>query len=395
MKLTRPLATAIVQALKEVLIHNRYADKSLERIFKTNSGLTLEERGFIAETSYDIIRFYRMLEKISASKSLWKLLGAWALVHEYELNNWKEFASLSKEQILKNYSSIQSERKIRESIPDWLDELGERELGARWDAELRALNTAPQNCLRVNTLKTTPAELRELLAETGYTTQTLSSFPEALLLTGNKNIFQSAAFQDGLLEVQDAGSQCIVPFLQVKPGMRVIDACAGAGGKTLHLAAQMKNKGRLIAMDVAGWKLEELKTRARRAGVHNFETKVIETSKTIKRHYATADRVLLDVPCSGLGVLKRNPDAKWKLKPEYISRIVQTQQQILEQYTPLVKVGGHIVYATCSILPSENENQVNQFLEKHASAFALEAEKHIMPSEGFDGFYMARLKRLS
>ncbi len=395
MKLTHPLATAIVQALKEVLIHNRYADKSLERIFKTNSGLTLEERGFIAETSYDIIRFYRMLEKISASKSLWKLLGAWAIVHKYELNNWKEFASLSKEVILKNYSGIQSERKIRESLPDWLDELGERELGARWDAELRALNTAPQNCLRVNTLKTSPAELRELLAEEDYATQTLSSFPEALLLTGNKNIFQSAAFQNGLLEVQDAGSQCIVPFLQVKPGMRVIDACAGAGGKTLHLAAQMKNKGRLIAMDVAGWKLEELKTRARRAGVHNFETKVIETSKTIKRHYATADRVLLDVPCSGLGVLKRNPDAKWKLKPEYISRIVQTQQQILEQYTPLVKVGGNIVYATCSILPSENENQVIQFLEKHASAFELEAEKHIMPSEGFDGFYMARLKRLS
>jgi 16S rRNA (cytosine967-C5)-methyltransferase len=395
MKLTRPLAATVVQVLKEVLIHNRYGDKSLERMFKTNPQLSLEDRGFIAETSYDIIRFYRMLEKISESKSLWKLLGAWMVWRGYDLNNWKEFASLSQESIRQNYQLILSNRKIRESIPDWLDELGEQELGGRWDSELKALNLPPLNCLRVNTLKTTLPQLQSQLADEGYSTTTLDGFPEALVLTNYKSIFQSAAFKDGLVEVQDAGSQSIVPFLHVKPGQRVIDACAGAGGKTLHLAAHMQNKGRLIALDVAGWKLDELKNRARRAGVHNFETKVIDTNKTIKRQYKTADRLLLDVPCSGLGVLKRNPDAKWKLKPEYITRIMQTQQHILEHYAPLVKVGGFVVYSTCSILPSENERQVKQFLGNHASTFALEEEKHLFPSAGFDGFYMARLKRLS
>src|SRR5690606_6606943 len=166
----------------------------------------------------------------------------------------------------------------------------------------------------------------------GISTDQSENFPEGLTLTERKNIFQSRAFQDGLFEVQDFGSQQIAPFLQAEPGMRVIDACAGTGGKSLHLATCMKNKGRLISTDVAAWKLEEFKTRARRAGVHNFETRTIESPKSIKRLHETADRLLLDVPCSGLGVLKRNPDARWKLKPEYITKIRNTQQAILNDY---------------------------------------------------------------
>jgi 16S rRNA (cytosine967-C5)-methyltransferase len=157
----------------------------------------------------------------------------------------------------------------------------------------------------------------------------------------------------------------------------------------------MKNKGRVIAMDTEAWKLEELKKRARRAGVSNIEARVIESSKTIKRLEGSADRLLLDVPCSGLGVLKRNPDAKWKLSVDFIDQVKVLQQQLLNNYSIMVKPGGMIVYSTCSVLPSENEKQVEKFLEMQKGNFLLEEQKWILPSEGFDGFFMARVKRLN
>jgi 16S rRNA (cytosine967-C5)-methyltransferase len=157
----------------------------------------------------------------------------------------------------------------------------------------------------------------------------------------------------------------------------------------------MKNKGRVIAMDTEAWKLEELKKRARRAGVSNIEARVIESSKTVKRLEGSADRLLLDVPCSGLGVLKRNPDAKWKLSVDFIDQVKVLQQQLLNNYSIMVKPGGMIVYSTCSVLPSENEKQVEKFLEMQKGNFLLEEQKWILPSEGFDGFFMARVKRLN
>ncbi len=175
--------------------------------------------------------------------------------------------------------------------------------------------------------------------------------------------------------------------------MRIIDACAGAGGKTLHLAALAKNKGRIIAMDVEQWKLDELQKRARRAGVSNLEPRLIESSKSIKRLEKSADRVLLDVPCSGLGVLKRNPDAKWKLSPEFIQQVRELQHNILSDYGVMLKPGGLMVYSTCSILPSENEEQVRRFLEEKQGEYELVKDKHTWPSEGYDGFYMALLKK--
>jgi 16S rRNA (cytosine967-C5)-methyltransferase len=175
--------------------------------------------------------------------------------------------------------------------------------------------------------------------------------------------------------------------------MRVIDACAGGGGKSLHIAALMQNKGRIISMDVTQWKLDELKKRARRAGAGNIETRLIEGSKTIKRLESTADRLLLDVPCSGMGVIKRNPDAKWKLNPEFIARTRDLQQKILSEYSGMIKPGGMLVYSTCSILPSENKNQVDTFLAGNKN-FEFIKENTIFPSQGFDGFYMALLKRI-
>lgn len=196
--------------------------------------------------------------------------------------------------------------------------------------------------------------------------------------------------------MQDAGSQQIVPFLEIQPGHKVVDACAGAGGKSLHIAALMENKGRLLSMDIHEHKLETLKQRAKRAGVHVAETRVIQNNKTIKRQKEKFDRVLLDVPCSGLGVLKRNPDAKWHLNSQNLDTLIALQTDILARYSQMCKVGGKLVYATCSILPSENEQQVERFLANNPN-WQLEDSLRLLPgvNSEFDGFYAARLVKNS
>jgi 16S rRNA (cytosine967-C5)-methyltransferase len=202
-----------------------------------------------------------------------------------------------------------------------------------------------------------------------------------------------AAYQNGLFEIQDASSQLVAPFLQVKPGMMVIDACAGAGGKALHIASLMKNAGKILAMDVEPKKLRELERRAKNAAVEIIQTSVITPEEIIKNK-GKADRLLLDVPCSGLGVLKRNPDAKWKLSAAFIEEIQITQANILKEYAEMLKPEGMMVYATCSILPSENEQQVAAFIAKQPNKYALLKELRVMPSQGYDGFYMALIKKL-
>lgn len=365
----------------------------IEKTLKQNPKWGARDRRFIAETTYDIVRWYRYLLAVSGSENedYWSLLGTWLIWREIELPAWDQFKKLNvtsvKEKFQKEYPL-----PIRESIPDWLDELGNRELPSRWAQEIKSLNHEAEVVLRANTLKGDVITIQKQLTEEGIETTVNSKFQNALILNKRMNVFGSQSFKQGLFEVQDAGSQLIAPYLQVEPGMRVIDACAGAGGKTLHLSALMQNKGRIVAMDTEGWKLDELRKRAKRAGANNIEAKVIENSKTIKRLANSADRLLLDVPCSGLGVLKRNPDAKWKLSPDYISKVKILQQQILSEYATMVKPGGMLVYSTCSILPSENEEQVKQFLASNP-AYQLVDENHCWPSDGFDGFYMALIKK--
>jgi 16S rRNA (cytosine967-C5)-methyltransferase len=396
-KLYRNLSEAVVQNLHDIFEGNRYADKVIEKVLKQHPKWGARDRRFIAETTYDIVRWYRLFRELSGAEEgdYWSLLATWCIWNTVDLPPWDEFNKIQPRSIEENYERIKSERKIRESIPDWLDTLGEAELPAWWDKELHALNEEAKVVLRVNTLKITREGLRELLfEEEGIETERLPECPDALLLHERQNIFTRQAFKDGLFEVQDAGSQRIAPYLDVKPGMRVIDACAGAGGKTLHLAALMQNKGRIIAMDTEAWKLDELKKRARRAGASDLiEARLIDSSKVIKRLEGTADRVLLDVPCSGLGVLRRNPDSKWKLSLEFIEKVRELQQEILQQYSVMVKPGGMMVYATCSILPSENEKQVEKFLATHGDKFEMLSQDRCWPSEGYDGFFMCRLKR--
>jgi 16S rRNA (cytosine967-C5)-methyltransferase len=211
-------------------------------------------------------------------------------------------------------------------------------------------------------------------------------------LKKRQNLHSLKEYQEGLFEIQDASSQLITPFLEVKPGMLVIDACAGAGGKSLHIAAAMKNKGKIISMDVEERKLKELQKRADRSGAGIIFPQLI-SDKVIHTLENSAERLLLDVPCSGLGVLRRNPDAKWKLSPQFIAQIKMTQQEIITKYSGMLKPGGIMVYATCSILPGENQEQVSMFLEKNNEDYEFIEERSVMPSEGFDGFYMSKIRR--
>jgi 16S rRNA (cytosine967-C5)-methyltransferase len=399
MRLHRNLVFTVIDSLNSIFNEEVYAHKAVEAALKKDPRWGARDRKFVAETIYEIVRWKRLYNEIAETKdhysreNLWKLFTVWAVLRGIELPDWKYFANAPVRRIKGRFDEVQSIRKIKESIPDWLDEMGVAELGENWDKEIKALNLQAAVVLRANTLRGTRTNLEKNLNENEVETIVDPKYKDALILKERKNVFITDAFKSGLFEVQDASSQLVAEFLDVKPGMRVIDTCAGAGGKTLHLAALMENKGSIIAMDIYAGKLKELSRRAKRAGAHNITPKPIESSKTIKKLYNSADRVLIDAPCSGLGVLKRNPDAKWKLQPEFIDNIRKTQQEIIQSYSKLVKKGGKLVYATCSIFPSENENQVATFLESN-DEYILIRDKTVLPSEsGFDGFYMALLER--
>ena len=404
MKLHKTLIEAVADALTEIFKEGKYADKVIENTLRSNPKWGSHDRAFIAQTAYDCVRWWRLLSEVSGRKvptsdfsrgDFLEIIGTFLTLKEGQNLDYPDFKNLKVAQLADRKAAI-SERKVLESIPDWLDEIGVSELGEeKWAAELAVLNHPSSVVLRCNTLKTNVLELQKKFTAIGFETEKTALNTEGVLLKRRGNVFSTELFKQGLFEVQDAGSQLIAPFLNVQAGMRVVDACAGAGGKSLHLAALMQNKGTLIALDTEGWKLEELKKRARRNGVHIIETRTIESTKTIKRLHNSADRLLLDVPCSGIGVLRRNPDAKWKLAPEFLDNVRTIQAKILADYAKIIKIGGQLVYATCSILPSENEVQVQKFLAENPN-FKFIAERKVSPAEdGFDGFYMARLERIS
>lgn len=402
MRFHRNLVEGVIEVLDTIFNQGAYADRALEALLKKNRQWGSRDRGFVAETVYDIVRWKRIYAKISGARpsfpqeDLYRMFAVWAILKGHDLPDWPEFSKVREEGVRAGYEKLSAIRKYRESVPDWMDELGEESLGEElWTQELEALNRQAPVVLRVNTLKTSREVLgKELLGE-GFPTMAVEGYPDALVLEERGNVFRTGAFRKGMFEVQDAASQMVARFLEVTPGMRVIDACAGAGGKTLHLSALMQNRGQLLAMDIYPAKLAELRKRAKRAGAHNIETRQIDTSKVIKRLRDSADRVLIDAPCTGLGVLRRNPDAKWKLQPEFLEEVTATQQELLQKYSKMVRPGGTLVYATCSILPMENELQVASFLQSEAGeGFSLAGEATLLASrEGFDGFYMARLAR--
>ena len=412
MRIHRPLVLASVKTLQLIFHPNRprQADRVIEETLKSNKQWGSRDRAFIAETCYEIVRNWRMVlfcnelqENDLSELNFWQIVGSWIIIQnklnskaiQEELPQWEEFANVHSVNILARFKEAQKIRKIRESVPDWLDDLGETELGAdKWRAEIEALNRQAPVVLRVNKLRTNQHNLQRLLGELNIETvipTNLDELPDALLLEKRVNLANTKYFKDGFFEVQDAASQLVAPFLNVQSGMQVIDACAGAGGKTLHLAALMQNKGKITAMDVEERKLTELLKRAKRNSANIIEVALINP-KTIQKYQEAADRLLLDVPCSGLGVIRRNPDAKWKLSLEFIENLKVMQWDILTQYSQMLKKGGKMVFATCSLLPSESEAHIQRLLAEQPHNWELIAERRTSTAtEGYDGFYMACL----
>ena len=402
MRLHRNLVYTTIDALNAIFNEGEYADKVVARSLKKDKRWGSSDRKFVAETIYEIVRWKRLYTEIAEVKepydrdNLWRIFAVWAVLRGYPIPDWRQLEGTPERKIKGRFDELSKIRTLKESIPDWMDELGVKELGEKvWAKEIAAQNQPAKVILRTNTLKTTKEQLRAQLMDLNIETEYLKEQPDALVLKERANVFLTDAFKQGFFEVQDANSQLVAAFLDVKPGMRVVDTCAGAGGKTLHIAALMENKGQLIAMDLYESKLKQLKLRAKRDGAFNIEYRIIDSTKVIKKLHEKADRVLIDAPCSGLGVLKRNPDAKWKLQPEFIDNIRKVQAEVLENYSKIVKPGGKLVYATCSILPSENQEQVKKFLATEiGKQFNFIKDQKILAHEsGFDGFYMALLER--
>lgn len=390
-------------AVEEIFTQSRYADKVIERFMKTQRKWGSRDRRFFAESVYEIVRWWRYLGALAGfdpldpqafnHAAILRLWAAWCFDTYGQIPDWEDFKDFDKAALKQRKAAIDSVA-VRESVPEWLYAYGKQEIGEEWDEILKSLNTPAEVFLRVNTLKGTREELIKKLRAEEVDAIAVPGVDSAVKLVERKNVFITECFKQGLFEVQDAASQMVAPLLEVEPGQRVIDACAGAGGKSLHLAALMQNKGKIVSMDIHDWKLDDLKERARRNRVDIIETRVIDSTKVVKRLESSADRLLLDVPCSGLGTLRRNPDKKWKISLEEIERMHVLQAELLNNYCKMVKPGGLMVYATCSMMPSENQGQVRKFLETHGSEWTLMREMNLMPHrDGFDGFYGAQLKR--
>jgi len=394
-------AQHITEIVRKVMENNHLMDKIIHYEFKNNRITEEYDRSNIVEISYELVRWWRLLLEIHNNYPVtrpvdyYQLLGTYLSIHHMELPKVPQLRNFDHTFVKTQFETLSNIRKIKYSIPDWLDQMGFLAYGPEWEDELKALNSPPPIFVRANRLKIKPTELSQKLKVDGFDNQPVEGAPDALLIKTRTNIFSSELYKEGYFEVQDAGSQLITMALEVKPGMRVADMCAGAGGKTLHMASLMQNKGKIIAFDTQNDKLTELKKRLSRAGVDMAETRLIKSTKDTKRLKESFDRVLIDAPCSGTGSIRRNPEIKWKMNTTRLNNLLKIQTNVLNSYADLVKKDGIVVYATCSILPAENQEQVRRFLEKRKGSFELVKEQQILPSKtGFDGFYIAQLKRL-
>jgi 16S rRNA (cytosine967-C5)-methyltransferase len=294
---------------------------------------------------------------------------------------------------------------VHYNYPQWMEPRLKQAFGDQFIEEINALNLEAPLDLRVNTLKTTRDEVLNTLSSIGMHPTPTPHSNIGIRLSKREPIMTTKLFTQGCIEIQDEGSQILASLVTATQGQKVIDLCAGAGGKTLAIAAHMHNKGRILACDVHEKRLAQMKARLARAGVNNVTMQVItsETDSFLKRHRDSADWVLTDVPCSGSGTWRRNPDLKWRMQEHDLEEIIQKQRRILHSASRLVKIGGHLVYSTCSVFTAENEVQVEQFLAQNAG-FSL-VPHHPLAPQGYlrmtphqhdtDGFFASILQRIA
>ncbi len=414
---SRPLLVQATQVLGAVLSMEHPADAVLSRHFRENHALGQRDRGFVAEAIYGVLRRLRWLHRLAGAEATARqLLLAWLARGEgWPMRNFEDVTSPAEREWiagLKAQDMDEGSLAERADLPDWL---AERLLAGTDEAGLLALahslnRPAPLD-LRATLIKTDRDALLARLKADGIAAEAGVLSPQAIRLAGKPALQKHPAFLDGSFEVQDQGSQLLGFLVQPKRGEMVVDFCAGAGGKTLQLGAMMRSTGRLYAFDVSERRLAKLKPRMARAGLSNVHPTVIahENDAKVKRLAGKADRVLVDAPCSGLGTLRRNPDLKWRQSPESVAEMVAKQGSILASAARLVRPGGRLVYATCSLLAEENDGVVDAFLAAHpefreVSAQDVLAKQDIALETGTrlrlspvehdtDGFFAAVLER--
>jgi 16S rRNA (cytosine967-C5)-methyltransferase len=398
-KIYPPLLKGITNALFLIFSEGEYADKVVPQALKAHPEWGSRDRKFVAGHIYEIVRWWRYYCSFTQPSAvidhpfLEKILGIRLILEGEDISGTPAFASLDSEHILSMKEEVDKVRELRESIPAWLDKRGSLELGTNWETELAALNGQADLYIRVNLSRTPLNDVIRHFSLKGITAIPIDGLPGGLRLASKTPLDSDPLYKEGKFEIQDAGSQMIAAFLEPEPGQLIIDACAGAGGKTLHLADLSGDKAQIIAMDTERWKLKNLRFRAEKSRFRSITTTTISLNAIPSEFNGKADKLLLDVPCSGLGILKRNPDTKWKLSENRLNELQQLQAEILTKYTAFVKPGGFVVYATCSILPSENEEQVRKFLLADPS-FSLVRQHNQSPQAGFDGFYMALMQKM-
>jgi 16S rRNA (cytosine967-C5)-methyltransferase len=433
---TQLVRSAVLEIYEQVRREGARADQALQRVLRREKQLRSVERRSVSDAVYGLLRLQGRvdhllqralgtrklgLEKLATPTQHLLRYAAYLIAGERqspesaaglagpEVAPWRWALDLVAEPGRLGAPEDPLDALAAEtSLPRWLAKLWSEQLGAEETRLLAAaLNQRAPLTVRTNLLKNSREELIATLRAEGSRVEPTRLSPWGVTFTSRTNVFALRAFKAGLFEVQDEGSQLIALACQVRPGQLVVDACAGAGGKSLALASEMRNKGRLIAADRDSRRLDELRPRARRAGVHNWEARAVPESSDarIAGLREQVDVVLVDAPCSGLGALRRNPDARWRLDAAEVDSFPPRQKEILERYARLVKPGGRLVYATCSINRAENEDVRAAFLAAHPDfkpARALPesiglgtgSEIQLLPHRhGTDGFYIAALER--
>lgn len=425
---------AALEAYALVRHEGRLADRALDFTLRRKRNLYSSERRAVSERVYALLRRQRTVDHLLAQaasfegrpggqKDLLRLCAVRVLAGE-DAAGVASSARLGPQDAavlqglpaaLQALSALPEAQRfaITASLPDFLAQRFQEELGSEAEAAAAAMNERAPLTARANTLKGDRSGLLAALRQEGVECRPAPLSPLGVLLDTRANAFSLQAFKEGKLELQDEGSQLLGMLVAPPPG-RVVDACAGAGGKTLQLCAQMGNRGELFALDVDAERLEELRRRARRAGAHNIRVRLIppagEALGALADLAGKADRVLVDAPCSGSGTFRRKPDARYRLAAEELLRHAERQRALLSQFSTLVRPGGWLIYGTCSVLREENEAVVEDFLRTHP-AFTLRPVEQVLGASlagnltrggylrlwphrhGTDGFFGAVLAR--
>ena len=366
----KALLDACAELVRLTLQFNHPADAVVSRFFRDNRSLGPRERATLSETVFQVLRKKLLFEHMARSGSGPKERRLAILAFAGPRDFVKSALNDTEKKWLDMCDSVKPTDLMSQHIhnlPDWLAKPLKEQLGDTFEALAQSLQTPGTLDLRVNALNEKRSEVQKELTAAGIVSEATPYSPWGLRLQGKPSLAKVKAFERGAIEVQDEGSQLLALLLDAHRGEMVVDFCAGAGGKTLAIGAAMRNTGRLYAMDTSGHRLDALKPRLARSQLSNVHPAAIahERDDRVKRLAGKIDRVLVDAPCSGLGTLRRNPDLKWRQKPEGIAEVAATQTAILESAARLLKSGGRLVYATCSVLPQENEDIANAFTSAH------------------------------